>query len=182
MAEQRVRELERLLIYKEKTPEAELARERDKCERAKKKVRQLLAKLSERDGKIAELTLKLEAKASKSGKDPGRVAKQRAQIVAQLEEHLVQMQQDLQAQRDTTWEERCKESKTLGSLVPLRGFFFSSKVGFQEGHLRCQDGDQSHGVGYGRFCRQLGICDAKSKCKEHTEHTILEDLSCLSHH
>eukprot|EP00434_Breviolum_minutum_P037332 symbB.v1.2.033100.t1/scaffold3920.1/size48317/4 len=80
----------------EEGKEAELARERDTCQRAKKKVRQLLAKLSERDGKIMELTLKLEAKTSKSGKEPGRVAKQRAQIVAQLEELLVQMRQDLQ--------------------------------------------------------------------------------------
>lgn len=120
MAEQRVRELERLLIYKE----AELARERDKCERAKKKVRQLLAKLSERDGKIAELTLKLEAKASKSGKDPGRVAKQRAQIVAQLEEHLAQMQQDLSASQaeldDLVAKHRSKEQELFALAVEER--------------------------------------------------------------
>ena len=41
--------------------EAELAKERDKSAKAKKKVRQLLGKLSERDERIAELTLKLEA-------------------------------------------------------------------------------------------------------------------------
>ncbi|CAK9039645.1 ATP synthase subunit a, partial [Durusdinium trenchii] len=96
LMEQRVRELERLLIHKE----AELAKERDRCDKAKKKVRQLLAKLSERDQKIMALTLKLEAKSSKRVKDsPSKDAQQRAQIVARLEGLLEQMRQELTSSR-----------------------------------------------------------------------------------
>eukprot|EP00913_Durusdinium_trenchii_P014804 g13883.t1 len=88
--------LERLLIHKE----AELAKERDRCDKAKKKVRQLLAKLSERDQKIMALTLKLEAKSSKRVKDsPSKDAQQRAQIVARLEGLLEQMRQELTSSR-----------------------------------------------------------------------------------
>ncbi|CAE7864755.1 atpI [Symbiodinium necroappetens] len=92
--------------------QAQLAAEREKCDKAKRKVRQLLAKISERDRKIANLSGKLEAEVALR-KSNGRLgpigryggesqqavaadlAKQRAAIVAQLEDHLAQMRQDL---------------------------------------------------------------------------------------
>ncbi|CAE7247683.1 unnamed protein product [Symbiodinium natans] len=86
--------------------EAQLASERERCDKAKRKVRQLLAKISERDRKIANLSSKLEAEvASRKSGGYGAVngqqaeavdlARQRAEIVAQLEDHLAQMRQDL---------------------------------------------------------------------------------------
>lgn len=99
---------ERRILHLElrlKEREAQLAAEREKCDKAKRKVRQLLAKISERDRKIANLSGKLEAEvASRKSNGYGGesqqavaadLAKQRAAIVAQLEDHLAQMRQDL---------------------------------------------------------------------------------------
>ncbi|CAJ1425889.1 unnamed protein product [Effrenium voratum] len=98
LAEARARDLERLLIQSQ----AALAEERETCSKAKKKVRQLLAKLEQRDRKIVDLTSKLEAaKAKVTSVQPKSrtvdLAQQRAELVGQLEKLLGAMRCDLGA-------------------------------------------------------------------------------------